>query len=126
MQRLGIALGQSIIARQLIQQTATTASSASDTSLSAWLVTGLRLGLWNTLLHGLCQGRLCGSKVHGLQQRPSTRSRCQEALSTCAARSRRGWRQSIDWTRDAHIGGTIAEALRLRVIGLGTGGTLLW
>lgn len=126
MQGLCIALGQSIITRQLIQQTASSTAS-SDTSLSAWLVSRLRLGLGNALLHGLCQwGRLCGSKVHGLQQRASTRSGRQEALSTCATRSRRGWRQSVDGTRDAHIRRAIAEALRLRVVGLGTSRTLLW
>lgn len=126
MQRLCIALGQSIITRQLIQQAATTTTTASNTSLSSWLITRLRLRLvLLLLLHGLCQGSLCGSKVYWLQQRSSTRGRRQEALSTCTAGSRRGWRQSVDGTRDAHVRWTFAEALRLRVIWLGTRGTLL-
>lgn len=130
MQRLCIALGQSIIPRQLIQQTATTTSSSSNTSLSPWLVTRLRWRLVLVLrllllLHGLCQGSLRGSKVHRLQQRSSTRGRRQEALSTCTAGSWRGWGQSVDGTRDAHVRWTLTKALRLRVIWLGTSGTLL-
>lgn len=62
MQRLSIALGQGIIARQLIQKAA--AAPTSNATLGLRLVAALWLLLW--LLHRLCTGTLAGSEVHGL------------------------------------------------------------
>lgn len=123
MQRLCIALGQGIIACQLIQKTS---AATAHTSLGLRLVAALwlQLGLGLGLLHGLCTGALAGSEAHRLEQWPAARCGCQEALGTCAAGRRRGGRQGIDGPGDAHIGGAIAEALRLCVIGLRASGTL--